>query len=119
MLSRTNSRDINCIGKRINNVTGNDKTIVILSPSSMKALHLKNDFPFKLDVPWLQRPVEKINIPGNLKQKARDGPLVAGGEKFVSISSNRDKLCPSSLIGSSDERTTVIGLRNALFLQPT
>ena len=66
--------------------------------------------------PGSRGPLKKKYI--SPKKKARDGPLVAGTEKFVSISSNWGRInyiCPRSLIGSSNETTTVISLRKVWF----
>ena len=74
---------------------------------------LSKDFPVLANLAPETRWANKY--PWKPKQKARDGPLVAGANKFVSMWSDLDRICPSSLNGFSNETTIVIGLRKALF----
>lgn len=48
---------------------------------------------------------------GEVRQGNKDGPLVPpGAEKFISLSTNWEIICPSSLIDSANETTALIGL---------
>ena len=62
-------------------------------------------------LPWLQRPVEKNNYPWKPKWTASRTGLWS----LEPRNSYWERICPSSLIGSSNETTIVIGLRKVWF----